>query len=119
MVADEMMTRSSGRFFVILSMSTKRFGAVRGDPLLEERQQEICICPSLVCLVNLHISPSSRLASAARRTMITLYRLNSGSIMHSLNSIPSVKYFIRVRVGDDRSSNRIEYPTCPLAVPSS
>jgi hypothetical protein len=41
-------------------------------------------------------------------TMMTLYRLNNGSTIVSRNSIPSVMYLIRVLVGDDRSSNRIE-----------
>jgi hypothetical protein len=41
-------------------------------------------------------------------TMMTLYRLSNGSTIVSRNSIPSVMYFIRVLVGDDRSSNRIE-----------
>jgi hypothetical protein len=40
-------------------------------------------------------------------TMMTLYLLNSGSTIVSLNSIPSVMYFIRVRA-DVRSSKRIE-----------
>ena len=44
-------------------------------------------------------------------TMITLYRLKSGSTIVSRNSIPSVRYLIRVRVGEERSSNLIEYPT--------
>ena len=46
-----------------------------------------------------------------RRTMMMLYRLNSGSTIVSLNNIPSVMYLIFVRSGDQRSSNRIEYPT--------
>jgi hypothetical protein len=41
-------------------------------------------------------------------TMITLYRLNKGSTIVSRNNIPSVRYLILVRVGDERSSNRIE-----------
>jgi hypothetical protein len=53
-------------------------------------------------------------------TMITLYLLSNGSTIVSLNSIPSVMYLIRVRVGDDRSSNRIAYPTSsPRTVPTS
>ena len=40
--------------------------------------------------------------------MMTLYRLSNGSIIHSLKSIPSVRYFILVRVGEERSSKRIE-----------
>jgi hypothetical protein len=52
--------------------------------------------------------------------MITLYLLNNGSTIVSLNSIPSVMYLIRVLVGDDRSSNRIAYPTSsPRTVPTS
>jgi hypothetical protein len=52
--------------------------------------------------------------------MITLYLLNNGSTIVSLNNIPSVMYFIRVLVGDDRSSNRIAYPTSsPRTVPTS
>lgn len=53
-------------------------------------------------------------------TIMTLYRLNNGSTIHSRNSIPSVKYLIRVLSGDDRSSNRIEYPTSsPNTLPTS
>ena len=52
--------------------------------------------------------------------MMTLYRLNSGSTMISRNNIPSVKYFILVLSGFDKSSNRIEYPTSsPRTVPTS
>lgn len=52
--------------------------------------------------------------------MITLYLLNRGSTIVSLNSIPSVRYFILVLVGDDRSSNLMAYPTSsPNTVPTS
>lgn len=51
---------------------------------------------------------------------MTLYLLKRGSTIVSLNSIPSVKYFIRVLVGDDKSSNRIAYPTSsPRTEPTS
>jgi hypothetical protein len=51
---------------------------------------------------------------------MTLYLLSNGSTIVSLNNIPSVMYFILVLVGDDKSSNRIAYPTSsPSTVPTS
>lgn len=42
---------------------------------------------------------------------MTLYLLSSGSIIVSRNSMPSVKYLIRVRFLSLTSSNRMVYPT--------
>jgi hypothetical protein len=119
MVAEDMMTRSSGLFFMILHVSY----AVPLIPVMSEaltssampaRDRYMLLVRALhQSIPQLPHSARGLIATKprGRRTMITLYRLNSGSIIHSLNNIPSVRYLILVRSGEQRSSNRIEYPT--------
>ena len=107
-VADDMIILNSGLFFMTFFNNPSRRSVYA--PLS---------CASSIC----YQRPSNRdlgHQSNVGHTMITLYLLNNGSTIVSLNNIPSVMYFIRVLVGDDRSSNRIAYPTSsPSTVPTS
>lgn len=54
-VADEMMTLSSGRFFMILlGLAKSHATCVLDSLLLEQTQQQICIRSPLVRLIDLH-----------------------------------------------------------------
>jgi hypothetical protein len=101
-VADEMMIRSSGLFFMTFFSSPSNKS----------------VYAPLSCASSIYSSVPS--FESTPRTMMTLYRLSNGSTIVSRNNIPSVMYFILVRVGDDKSSNRIAYPTSsPNTVPTS
>lgn len=57
-VADEMMTRSSGRFFMILPC---QMGLPMGNLLLHHPEQQVGVCAPFMSLVNLDRSALSRL----------------------------------------------------------
>ena len=102
-VADDMIILNSGRFFITFFSNPSNKSVYA--PLS---------CASSIY----HQLPSN--SKVGKYTMMTLYLLSNGSTIVSLNNIPSVIYFIRVRVGDDKSSNRIAYPTSsPSTVPTS
>ena len=107
-VADDMIILNSGLFFITFFNNPSRRS----------------VYAPLSCASSIYNQlPSNRDVRNqidVGHTMITLYLLNNGSTIVSLNNIPSVIYFIRVLVGDDRSSNRIAYPTSsPSTVPTS
>jgi hypothetical protein len=107
-VADEIIIRSSGLFFITF------FNKPNNKSVYAPLSCASSICNQLPSSIDVWTK------LMVGRTMITLYLLSNGSTIVSLNSIPSVMYFIRVLVGDDRSSNRIAYPTSsPSTVPTS
>lgn len=50
-VADEIMTLSSGRFFMILIECEHQL--CLANLLLHEAQQQVCVCTPLMCLIDL------------------------------------------------------------------
>jgi len=107
-VADDMIILNSGLFFITFFNNPNNKSVYA--PLS---------CASSI-YNQLPLNRDVRNQIDVRHTMITLYLLSKGSTIVSLNNIPSVIYFIRVLVGDDRSSNRIAYPTSsPSTVPTS